>query len=113
MGNGESTISSKTGDERTHIQSIVTKKTLDLRREFFTEPPFKRIIKYGNFSANVFNTVESYDTEILKEFKDEFAKMGYKFNWVKMVNVSPWYVAPGTNEIINEEYIFTCSKLYD
>jgi len=111
MGNGSSVIGTKSDDEKTIMQKEITKKTLDLRTEFFTEPIFKKIIKYGNFSSNVFNTLESYDHVVLHEFKNEFEEMGYNFNWNIMSSVSPWYVTPETNKIVNEEYIFTCTKI--
>jgi len=108
MGNGASVIKPKSDVEKVTLQNQITQKTLDLRTEFFTEPIFKKIIKYGNFSANIFNTTEGYDHIVLQSFKDEFKEMGYNFHWNVILSVSPWYISKETNEIINEEYIFTC-----
>jgi hypothetical protein len=111
MGNGASNIKPKSDKDKTVLQNEITQKTLDLRGEFFTEPIFTKVIKYGNFSANVFGNVDSYDLNVLNGFKNEFKEMGYNFNWNIATSVSPWYVSPHTNEIVNEEYIFTCSKI--
>lgn len=111
MGNSASNIEPKSDIDQTVLQNEITQKTLDLRGEFFTYPIFTKLIKYGNFSANVFGHAESYDINVLNDFKKEFKEMGYNFTWNKIISVSPWFVSSETTEIVNEEYIFSCEKI--